>query len=176
MKGMREESKKQMAEKISVFKMPRYHELPSGGLYLEQVTQYINKVLAPLGCTEITSSMISNYVKKGIISGPIRRLYYTDQIAYLLFIAVAKTVISMEHIHLLCEQQRVSYTEEVAYNYYCSELENMLQYTFGLKETVDNVGVTSSDQKMMFRDLIIAASHRIHLVNCFDSLQKEENM
>lgn len=171
---MREESKKIMADKIKNFRMPRYHEIPSGGLYLEQVTQYINSILAPLGCTEITSSMISNYVKKGIILGPVKRLYYTDQIAYLLFIAIAKNVISMEYIQLLCEQQRASYTEEVAYNYYCNEFENMLSYTFGLKDTVENVGVTTSDQKMMFRDLIIAASHRIHLIHCFEAIQREE--
>lgn len=171
---MKEESKRQMAEKIKNFRMPRYEELPSGGLYLEQVTQYINGVLAPLNCTELTSSMISNYVKKGIILGPTKRLYYTDQIAYLLFIAIAKTVISMEHIQLMCEQQRATYTEEVAYNYYCNEFENVLNYTFGLKETVEQIGVTKSDQKMMFRDLIIAASHRIHLINCFEAIQKEK--
>lgn len=174
MNFMREESKKLMADKIRNFKMPRYHELPSGGFYLEQVTQYVNSVLEPLGCTEITSSMVSNYVKKGIISGPVKRLYYTDQIAYLLFIAIAKTVISMEHIQLLCEQQRVSYTEEVAYNYYCNEFENMLNYTFGLKDAAEHIGVTNSDQKMMFRDLIIAASHRIHLISCFEAIQKEQ--
>lgn len=174
MNVMREEMKIQMAESIKKFRMPRYNELPSRGLYLEQTTQYINNVLRPLSCMGITSSMVSNYVKKGIISGPVKRLYSADQIAYLLFIAIAKNVLSMEHIQLLCERQRATYTEEVAYNYFCNELENMLFYIFGVKDTVEEIGVTTSDEKMMLRGLIIAASNSIHLTSCFNAIQAEK--
>ena len=107
--SMKDELKKQMAKAIENFHMPRYNELPNGGLYLEQTTQYINGVLAPLGCIELTSSMISNYVKKGIIASPVKKLYYAEQIAYLFYIAIAKNILSLEHIVQLREMQEKSY-------------------------------------------------------------------
>ena len=80
-----------MIAQISEFRMPRYREIPDVGLYLDQTVKYMNRYLAPLGCMEITTSMVSNYVKKGYISNPVRKQYSAEQIAYLLFIAVAKS-------------------------------------------------------------------------------------
>ena len=151
---------------IQGFHLPRYQDLPNMGLYLEQTTKYINHFLAPLGCIEITSSMISNYVKKGLIPSPVKKQYYADQIAYLFFISIAKQVLSMENIIALAEQQRKTYTIPVAYDYFCMELENMLYFVFGLTDTVEEVGVTNTHQKNMLRSLIIAAAQIIYLDRC----------
>ena len=159
---------------ICGFRLPRYHEIPDVGLYLEQTTQYINHVLAPLGCMTITSSMISNYVKKGIIAPPIKKLYYAEQIAYLFYIAIAKNVLSLEHIVALREMQEKSYPKEIAYDYLCEELENVLFHVFGLKDKIDDIGRTKSDEKMLFREVIIAASNSIHLTSCFNALQMDK--
>lgn len=169
---MKEEIKQQLANTIKDFRLPRYHELPSDGLYLDQTTQYINQVLAPLGCIEITPSMISNYVKKGIIGAPVKKLYYSEQIAYLFYIAIAKNVLSIEHICQLREMQLQSYDTIIAYNYFCEELENILFYVFGLKDRIDDIGVTKSDEKVLFREVIISASNIIHLKRCFDALRE----
>ena len=163
-----------MAESIQSFRMPRYHELPNEGLYLEQTTQYINHVLAPLGRLELTSSMISNYVKKGFIASPVKKLYYAEQIAYLFYIAIAKNVLSMEHINQLREMQEKSYPKEIAYNYLCDEFENVLFYVFGIKDEIEDIGRTKSDEKALFREVIIAASNSIHLTSCFNALSEEK--
>lgn len=155
-----------MRSVIQSFHLPRYQDLPNMGLYLEQTTKYINHFLAPLGCIEITSSMISNYVKKGLIPSPVKKQYYADQIAHLFFIAIAKQVLSMENITALSERQQKTYTIPVAYDYFCIELENMLYYVFGLTETVEAVGVTHTHEKQMLRSLIIAAAQIIYLDRC----------
>lgn len=162
----------QMADSIKDFRLPRYSELPDIGLYLEQTTKYINSFLSPLGCMEITTSMISNYVKKGVISSPTKKLYYAEQIAHLIFIAVAKNILSIENISILIEMQRKSYTYEVAYDYFCSELENMLFYIFKLKDTVEDIGITDTDEKDMLRTVIIAATNMIHLNKCLELKKK----
>ena len=172
--GMKAEIKQQLADHIKDFKMPRYQQLPNVGLYLDQTTQYINQVLAPLGCIEITPSMISNYVKKGIIAPPVKKLYYAEQIAYLFYIAIAKNVLSMEHIIQLREMQIKTYTAQVAYDYFCDELENILFHVFGIKDTIDDIGVTHTDEKVLFREVIIAASNSIHLTSCFNALNNED--
>ena len=172
---MKEEIKQQMAETIKDFHMPKYEELPNDGLYLEQTTQYINSVLEPLGCMSITSSMISNYVKKGIIAPPIKKLYYAEQIAYLFYIVIAKNVLTLEHIVALRQMHEKSYPKEIAYNYLCDELENVLFHVFGLKDKIDDIGRTKSDEKILFREVIIAASNSIHLTCCFNALQNDNN-
>ena len=69
---MKTELKRQMAESIRGFRLPRYDAIPTRGLYLEQTIKYINSYLAPLGCMELTGSMVSNYVKKGLIPAPVK--------------------------------------------------------------------------------------------------------
>ena len=49
-----------MIENIEGFRLPRYEQIPNVGLYLEQVVRYVNAHLAPLGESELTSSMVSN--------------------------------------------------------------------------------------------------------------------
>ena len=162
-----------MKTSIQGFHMPRYQDIPNMGLYLEQTTKYLNHFLAPLGCMEVTSSMISNYVKKGLISSPVKKLYYAVQIAYLFFIIIAKQVLSMENIVELSERQKKTYTVPVAYDYFCCELENMLYYVFGLSDSVAKIGVTATHEKTLLRSVIIAAAHIIYLDRCLAYQAKE---
>lgn len=165
-----------MAACIEQFRMPRYREIPDVGLYLDQTVKYVNRYLAPLGCMEITSSMVSNYVKKGYISNPVHKQYDADQIAYLFFISIAKSVLSMDNIARLFDMQKQMYTAEIAYDFFCEEIENMLQYIFGLKETLDEVGTPEdkSETKTMLRSTIIAVTHIIYLSNRFEIMKAPE--
>ncbi|MBE5921386.1 MAG: DUF1836 domain-containing protein [Lachnospiraceae bacterium] len=153
---------------IEHFKLPRYHELPTVGLYLEQTITYINDCLAPLGDITVTSSMISNYVKKGYIERPIKKQYYAEQIARLLFLVVAKQVLPMPHIVALFQLQRQTYTPEVAYNYYCREFETMLYSLFGLPYQPSELEADATFAKKMLRSVIIAVSHMIYVNHCFE--------
>ena len=115
----------------------------------EQTAKLISEYLSPLEEGAMTSSMISNYVKKGLVSNPVKKQYNREQIAYLIFIAVAKTVLSMEDIRMLIHLQNSPYTPQRAYDYFCEELHNVLFHVFGLKETLDNVGGANTDEKQL---------------------------
>lgn len=162
--------KKYKTQPSKDFKLPRYRALPSHGLYLEQTAQYINDILAPLECTALTSSMISNYVKKGLIQNPIRKLYSTDQIAYLITITIIKKVLPLENIQTLFQMQKEIYEVPVAYDYFCDELENVLQYVYQEKEQMDEIGTSSTQLKTMLRNTIISVAHIIYLNECFRNL------
>ena len=166
---------KKLRASIAHFHLPRYEELPSVGLYLEQVTKYINSVLAPLGCAEITTSMISNYVKKDFIPSPQKKQYDADRIVYLMFITITKNVLALEDIVELFKMQKNHYSIAVAYDYFCSELENMLTYVFGLKEEPEkNLGVTEETaEKALLRNVIISVSHSLYLTATFAAIKKE---
>lgn len=152
-----------MAIRIQDFRMPRYREIPNMGLYLDQTIKYINQHLEPLGCMEITASMVSNYVKKGYIKNPVRKQYDAAQIAYLFFIAVAKNVLSMESIVKMFSLMQGQYTEENAYDYFCTELENVLGYIFGLQEDISFLSTTNSEAKDLLRSVIVAVANVIYV-------------
>lgn len=171
---MKTEKKNEISSSIKNFHLPRYNEIPDVGLYLEQTTKYINGFLAPLHGMEVTTSMISNYVKKGLISSPVKKQYSAEQIAYLIYIAVIKLVASMENISLMLEMQKSTYSMPVAYDYFCCELENILANVFGLKNTVDNIGTTESDEKFMLRNAIIAVAHKLYLDKYCETVQQDK--
>lgn len=173
------ETKRRTAETLHQFRMPRYAELPNMGLYLEQTTKYINTCLAPLGCLEITPSMVSNYVKKGLLPNPIKKQYYAEHIAYLFFVAIAKNMLSMEDIGLFIKMQQNSYDSQTAYNYLCAEMENIIFYIFGLKDTLEQLGTTQSMEKDMLSSLVFSAANVIYMHVCMEELKsnfpKNEN-
>ena len=170
---MDKEMKRRMAGSIRGFRLPRYAEIPTVGLYLEQTIKYINSYLAPLGCLELTGSLVSNYGKTGLIPAPVKKQYFPEQIGYLFFVALAKNLTSMENIDLLISVQRATYTLPVAYDYMCGELENMLFYFFGLKDRPEELGETESDEKNLLRGLIMSAANVIYLNNYIEYLRKQ---
>ena len=164
--------KERLAGSLRDFRLPRYAELMNVGLYLEQTSEYINSFLKPLGCVEVTGSMIRNYVKKGLVANPVKKRYGADQIAHLLCIAVVKQVLSLENIVELFRRKAKTYDNKTAYDYFCMEMENILFYRFGLKDIVSDIGVTSSLEKEMLRSAVIAVSHQIYLNVCFRLLSE----
>ena len=171
---MTQETKDKMAEAVRDFRLPRYEEIPNVGLYLEQVVKYIGDYLAPLEDVLITGSMVSNYVKRGLVSNPVKKQYFRDQIAGLIYIAVAKNVLSLDDIRTLLEMQRNTYEVKKAYDYFCSEFENVVFYVFGLKASLDIVGSDATDEKMMLRNTIITVAHKTYLDMCFRAIQSEQ--
>lgn len=164
------DKERQLAADLGDFNMPRYQELPQVGLYLKQAADYINQCLAPLGDVTLTSSMISNYVKHGLISRPQKKLYHQDQLAELMFIAVAKNVLQLDNLKLAIQIQRQSYDTQTAYDYFCEELENVIRYVFGLQDQLAVVGHEDTEQKHMLRNLIMTVSHKSYLDKYFQIL------
>ena len=171
---MKPETKAQVSEALKDFRLPRYNEIPDVGLYLEQATKYVCEYLAPLGEFSLTSSMISNYVKKGLIANPVKKLYGREQIAYLFFIAVAKSVLSLDALTGFIKVQQNSYTLPRAYDYFCDEFENLLQFTFELKDTMEVSGEDNTDEKRLLFTCLVAAVQKVYLEKCLEAIAQEE--
>ena len=164
--------KQELAQELSAFCLPRFNQLPDMGLYLEQTVQYINQCLKPLGCMDVTGSMVRNYVKMDLIENPVKKRYYANQIAHIICVTMLKHVIELEHIGRFFAMQRKVYTDQVAYDYFCTELENVLFHRFGLKASIEDVGVTQSLEKEMLRSAITAVSHIIYINACLNKLEQ----
>lgn len=167
---MNDQIRQELTEAIRGFRLPRYRELPDIGLHLEQVTRYVGRYVPG----QVTPSMVSNYVKQKTIPGPSKKSYGPDSIAYLIFVSFVKNVVSMEDIRLLIDIQQDSYSLAVAYDYFCDELENLLQFVCGLKEAPDRVGRDHSPQKELLRTALLSISYKIYLDHYLRLLHEEE--
>lgn len=157
-----------MAHTLFKFHIPRYQEIPDIGLYLEQTTKYINGFLLPLGCLEITSSMISNYVKKGYIKSPVKKQYNAEQIASLFFITIVKKVLSMENIEKLFRIQEQAADKQTAYNSFCEEFEMTLSALFDT-HIIEPTFIDHGDNgKKILHSTVTAVAHVIYLNQWFD--------
>ena len=154
--------------------MPRFREIPDVGLYLEQTVQYINDCIAPLDLA-ITSSMLSNYVKKGYVDRPIKKQYNAEQIAYMIFMSIVKQTLSMENIAVLFQMQKSTYSIEEAYNYFCEELERKLKKLFA-GDFADAAPLDMTFEKRALTSVVIAISNIIYLNFCFKEVNDHSHL
>ena len=166
---------RQLKDGVLDFRLPRYTEIPTVGLYLEQASKYICEYLEPLGDFSLTPSMISNYVKKGLISRPVKKQYSREQIAYLFFIAVGKSVLSLDALANFIALQKRTYDLQRAYDYFCEEFENVLAFTFEVTDVMEVKGVDNTVEKRLLYACIVAAVEKVYLEKYLEVLTKAEN-
>ena len=97
---MKNENKlKKQAQALSRIAPPRFEELPDLGLYMDQVTGYLNRHLSPLAPAgeeaPLTPSMINNYVKNGHIDRPTQKKYGREQLSALYMLCSLKSNLSI---------------------------------------------------------------------------------
>jgi len=171
---MNHEILEQVQAPVKGFSLPRYHEIPDIGLYLEQTSKYVSECLQPFLPEGMTGSMISNYVKRGVLESPHKKQYSREQIARLIWIAAVKAVLPMENIKLMFTIERQCCTPQTAYDYFCSEFENVLEYVFGFKESLSTIGTTHTDEKFLLRNIVVSAAHALYLGRMFDALHDRD--
>ena len=79
-------------KEVGSFSLPQFKELPNVELYMEQVLSYINSSLAIFSDDPrkvLTSFMVNNYVKAGMIPEPKKKKYDREQIGYLMAILLS---------------------------------------------------------------------------------------
>ncbi len=156
---------------ISEFNMPLYNEIPDVGLYLKQVVKYINELLQPWFDIKVTESMLSNYVKMHMIPNAIKKQYYREQIASLIFIVLSKMVVSLDDIQLLLKIREERYECKAAYDYMRSELLSELQMR--ADQISDNNGETENKEKILMKNIISAIVQKYYIGKAFSELREE---
>ena len=162
-------------EKLSLienFKFPAYNEIPDVGLYLEQTGKYINGFLSPILGTDLTGSMISNYVKQKIILNPEKKQYYRDHIIDLIIIDVAKPILSLENIKKVLDTEMSHSNRKTMYEKFCGIFEDTLKKTFHFID--DKSKKAESGDTTIMRYLSAAVSYKIYLDICCDKVPDEE--
>ena len=80
---------------------PKWSELPTIDLYLDQVLLYVNQLDSSSIVADdkgLTAAMINNYVKNGHLDKPIKKKYSRRQLARLIVITCLKNVFAIQEI------------------------------------------------------------------------------
>ena len=117
---------KRWENNISRVHFPKWKELPSLGLYVDQVAAVINEYLGSLGREPLTKSMINNYVKKKAIQAPIKKKYAVNQLVDLLLIGLLKSNFSLDDIRAGIAQVTMNSYPQAAYDRFVEILNALL--------------------------------------------------
>lgn len=100
-----------------------WNRLPEIYLYMDQVLTFMNKQLRLYarenGEALLTSSMINNYVKVGVLPRPEQKKYSRDHLAVLLVICMLKQVLSIQDIDSLIRTLLRDASRCEMYNRFC---------------------------------------------------------
>lgn len=122
------------AKKLAHYKLPRYEELTKYNIFMNQLVDILDEHLSvfalPTEGKILTPSMINNYVFKHVVIPPNQKKYNRDHIAYLIAVGIMKQVLPISDVTTIINGQVEQYNIAVAYDYFCRELENMLQIIF----------------------------------------------
>ena len=117
------ELKQQLAEQ----RPDGWDKLPDIPLYMDQVVSYLSRQMIPVGDGDaLTSAMINNYIKDGLLERANGKKYGQEHLAYLTAISALKQVMSVREMKVLTTVGREVRAPERQYEYFCGYLDQAL--------------------------------------------------
>ena len=149
-------------KQIQQYRPVDWDRLPELYLYMDQVLSYMDKQLElfernpedPL----LTSSMVNNYVKAGVLPRPEQKKYSREHLTLLTLICLMKSVLSIPDISALLRCQLKEHTEKDLYETFCSAQSRALQEVCQRVQEGNEKGEDSLTQLAM--ELSVASARR----------------
>ena len=104
-----------------------WDRLPDIPLYMDQVVSYLSRQMISIGDGDpLTSAMINNYIKDGLVERANGKKYGQEHLAYLTAISALKQVMSVREMKVLTTVGREMRAPERQYEYFCSYLDQAM--------------------------------------------------
>ena len=104
-----------------------WDELPDIPLYMDQVVGYLARQLVSVEDGDaLTSAMINNYIKDGLVERANGKKYGQEHLAYLTAIAALKQVMSVREMKVLTTVGREMRAPQRQYEYFCQYLDRAM--------------------------------------------------
>lgn len=161
----------QADELINNFHIPRWHELPSIDLYMDQVIAFIDGTLAPffasVGAPPLTKSMVNNYVKARIVEAPINKKYPRLSVAMIVVVYLLKSCYSTEEIGKLIKLGISLEEPELTYNRFCEAIENAVYTVFAGKICICDEEIPGRDNKYLMENFALSLASKLYVQRVF---------
>ena len=121
----------------------KWEELPDIPLYMDQVVGYLARQMITFDEGDsLTSAMINNYVKDGLLARANGKKYEQEHLAYLIAISAFKKVMSVKEMKALTAIGRERRNSERQYEYFWKYLDETMQ------ETADRIDPEITDHEL----------------------------
>jgi hypothetical protein len=107
-----------------------WEDLPDIPLYMDQVVGYLSRQLISFEEGDgLTSAMINNYIKDGLLSRANGKKYDQEHLAYLTAISAMKQVLSVREMRALVTIGREGRDTKRLYDFFCQTLDQAMNET-----------------------------------------------
>ena len=104
-----------------------WDDLPDIPLYMDQVVSYLSRQMISIGDGDgLTSAMINNYIKDGLVERANGKKYGQEHLAYLTAISALKQVMSVREMKVLTTVGREMRSPDKQYEYFCQYLDQAM--------------------------------------------------
>ena len=155
-------------DQLAQVQFPQWKELPTLGLYIDQVVTIVNDQLQGIGVEPLTKSMVNNYVKKKVIQAPVKKKYAVNQLVDLLLIGFFKNSFSIEEIRAGIAQVTVSAYPQQAYDRFAT----ILNAKLAGKDSPVAASSQNDELEMLAIDTVLNSLKAGHMLSAMQKKQK----
>ncbi len=124
------EELRELKERLSQERPAPWESLPDIALYMDQIISYLPRQLIRYDKSEnLTSAMVNNYIKDGLLPRADGKRYGQTHLAYLTAICALKQVLSVKEMKTLIQDGLQGREPQRVYDYFCRALDKALSDT-----------------------------------------------
>ena len=133
------EQLEQIRQRLEAERPVDWEELPDIALYMDQVISYMPRQIIRFDEAEqITSAMVNNYIKDGVVPRADGKRYGRAHIGFLTAVCTMKKVLSVSQIKTLFDAIPDGSDPQTLYGYFTTALDGALKETAGSLELKDD--------------------------------------
>ena len=166
------ENLKEFKEKMESAGPEEWKDIPDIDLYMDQVISYMKRQHIGLDEEEtLTSAMINNYIKNGLLPRAKGKRYDREHIAYLTAVCLLKQVLTVKESGILMRNEMENKEVETFYNSY----RKLVHDTFN--RVASEVNSEGTKEELINRAMELAVSGYAEILACkkiLEEIEKEE--
>ena len=139
-----------------------WEELPDLALYMDQIVSYMPRQLIHFDDRDaLTSAMVNNYIKDGIVPRAEGKRYSPTHLAYLTAVCALKKVLSVRDIsNLIHSGEELGMDSEAMYGYFLRKLDK------ALSDTADTISPDAEQKELAKLALTLALQSYAYQLAC----------
>lgn len=166
------EELRELKKRLNGERPASWEAMPDIALYMDQIISYLPRQLIHYEESDsLTSAMVNNYIKDGLLPRAEGKRYSRTHLAYLTAICALKQVLSVKDMKTLIQDGAEGREPERLYNYFCRELDA------ALKETAEDIEEETTQEDLARLALGLALrsyADRLACQRVLTLLQKDE--
>ena len=156
---------------IKNFHIPRWNELPTLDLYMDQVIALIDTTLGAffyeIGAASLTKNMVNNYVKAKIVDAPVNKKYPKLSVAMIIVVYILKNCYATDEIGKLIKLGISLEATEITYNRFCEAIENAVSDVFSGRVSICNEEIPGRDNKYLMENFALSFACKVYVQRTF---------